>query len=558
MASEPNLFLCIMAAYELASHIRACLSRQDLKALRLTCKLTAEGCTAGEAYLFQRVYVSAHPKDIEVLNNIAQHPHLAACVRELVYDASFVPNMVMLDDTGAYAVTARHRARRATDFLDACDGASVVGEDFVALVRTLPKFPQLQRAVVTELMCPWVPVNNSAWTIPYDKTSKYMSPAMRRFDTFQVRCIHGAELPPGHDILPTPENLVHLDNWAKALTRNRPHEGLRPTAFLGALRLRYYRVPLLLSTALATCGIHLKSYRVDKFNKDVDRRSRPTISTQSFDGYRVGQFLPESLLAPRFSDMFTTLKELSLRIASLDLVVPEEFRMRDILAHATCLETLHIQLSIEPGPGTFAIEWALPNLPSLKHMGLENFDLRMNHIAAVLMPWSFDNDIETLTLASCFFEFDQDQQDQYDEHYREPWAWLLAHDTRPAPTRLNMPLRFNVNSSNPEVELNTILDLDTTEASDSDSDYIPDSDESCDEEYESSDEEYYEPASTPPIELELPMGRLTVHEARRLPGTADATLTENVALVFHGEDWFCASGILRVFVDHYSAGRRRV
>ena len=75
---------------EIILHILQSLEKCDLKSVRLVS--TTWGAFATEL-LFDRVYVSAHPENLEVFKAVTQHTLLSKCVKMLIYDAvDFVEN----------------------------------------------------------------------------------------------------------------------------------------------------------------------------------------------------------------------------------------------------------------------------------------------------------------------------------------------------------------------------------------------------------------------------------------------------------------------------------
>ena len=68
---------------EIILHILKLLEKSDLKSARLISKTWS--AFAAE-FLFNRAYVSAHPKNLGVFNAITQHPLLSKCVKQLRYD----------------------------------------------------------------------------------------------------------------------------------------------------------------------------------------------------------------------------------------------------------------------------------------------------------------------------------------------------------------------------------------------------------------------------------------------------------------------------------------
>lgn len=71
-------------------HILQSLEKCDLKSVRLVSRTWTAFATE---LLFDRVYVSAHPENLEVFEAITQHTLLSRCVETLIYDAvAFVEN----------------------------------------------------------------------------------------------------------------------------------------------------------------------------------------------------------------------------------------------------------------------------------------------------------------------------------------------------------------------------------------------------------------------------------------------------------------------------------
>lgn len=75
---------------EIFLHILKSLEKCDLKSARLVSKTWT--AFAAE-FLFDQVYVSVHPENLEVFEAITQHALLSKCVKTLIYDAvDFVEN----------------------------------------------------------------------------------------------------------------------------------------------------------------------------------------------------------------------------------------------------------------------------------------------------------------------------------------------------------------------------------------------------------------------------------------------------------------------------------
>ncbi|KAL9582113.1 MAG: hypothetical protein Q9203_005631 [Teloschistes exilis] len=64
------------------------LPKSDLKSIRLCCKAYS---VLASKFLFHVVYVSTHQADIEILAQVASHPLLSKCVKQLRWDGSHFP-----------------------------------------------------------------------------------------------------------------------------------------------------------------------------------------------------------------------------------------------------------------------------------------------------------------------------------------------------------------------------------------------------------------------------------------------------------------------------------
>lgn len=71
-------------ANEIILEILKLLQKCDLKSARLVSKTWT---TFAAELLFDQVYVSVHPENLEVFSAIAQHPLLSQCIKTLRYDA---------------------------------------------------------------------------------------------------------------------------------------------------------------------------------------------------------------------------------------------------------------------------------------------------------------------------------------------------------------------------------------------------------------------------------------------------------------------------------------
>lgn len=75
---------------ELQIAVLGYLGQRDLKNVRLVSKAW---CSPATPPLFDRLYVSPRPRDMEVFEEVTRHPVLCATIREIVYDTSHIPEM---------------------------------------------------------------------------------------------------------------------------------------------------------------------------------------------------------------------------------------------------------------------------------------------------------------------------------------------------------------------------------------------------------------------------------------------------------------------------------
>ena len=68
---------------EIQNAILSCLSKSDLKNVRLACHQWA---SLAINFLFDKVYISASKKDLDVFRMVAEHDSICKAVSKLVYD----------------------------------------------------------------------------------------------------------------------------------------------------------------------------------------------------------------------------------------------------------------------------------------------------------------------------------------------------------------------------------------------------------------------------------------------------------------------------------------
>src|SRR6202041_3310081 len=71
---------------ELLMEIFRHAEKGDLKSIRLASKAFS---AISSRFLFDRVYISIHLKDLEILSDISRHPVLRLLVREAIYSGIF-------------------------------------------------------------------------------------------------------------------------------------------------------------------------------------------------------------------------------------------------------------------------------------------------------------------------------------------------------------------------------------------------------------------------------------------------------------------------------------
>ena len=75
---------------EVKSLVAECLHKSDLKSLRYVSK---QWHALATPLLFDKIYISPRDKDIQVFSNITQHPYLGSCIKEMICDMSWIPEL---------------------------------------------------------------------------------------------------------------------------------------------------------------------------------------------------------------------------------------------------------------------------------------------------------------------------------------------------------------------------------------------------------------------------------------------------------------------------------
>lgn len=147
----PDKVTAVFRISECAKTIFKHLSRYYLKCLRLTRKDFDELVVSPLSHLFSRVYTSLNRMDIYVLGRMSQHPRIAPCVDELVWDVSMK--------------IKRHMAIRYHLPENRYDTSRIIrdynlgwkdGMNLKALSERLPSFRRLKHITITVLMSRWM------------------------------------------------------------------------------------------------------------------------------------------------------------------------------------------------------------------------------------------------------------------------------------------------------------------------------------------------------------------------------------------------------------------
>ena len=87
-AQTTNFLKCdlgVKLPLELQISVLECLEKQDLKQVRLVSRVW---CSLSIPLLFNKIYISPQPLDLQVFQSCAAHPDISKAVREIVYDVS--------------------------------------------------------------------------------------------------------------------------------------------------------------------------------------------------------------------------------------------------------------------------------------------------------------------------------------------------------------------------------------------------------------------------------------------------------------------------------------
>ena len=86
---EPEKTLPYLAL-EIKTIIASYLEKADLKCLRSTSR---EWNASTTPFLFDKIYISPRDKDLQVFANITKDPHLAASIKQIIFDTTHVPEL---------------------------------------------------------------------------------------------------------------------------------------------------------------------------------------------------------------------------------------------------------------------------------------------------------------------------------------------------------------------------------------------------------------------------------------------------------------------------------
>ncbi|RAK98134.1 uncharacterized protein BO80DRAFT_480529 [Aspergillus ibericus CBS 121593] len=376
---------------ELAGFIFKDLPRDSLKNLRLTCK-HLDHLVVSLSHLFSRIYISANQEDLRVLGLISQHPRIASCVRELVWDVTMICGFRRIGPAGA-------------DIIYKYRSISLCGQDYFALLDALPRLPRLRHATLTSLMSRWITKDHrhdnhvlySHWvgeshgnhlhpTRPY--TCTFESPAMRQW---QRRRLNWSQDPEWH---PRPEISNDVEVYQDVKHLLEPISTGSRDVFRNIQR-RPDRAQLLLLAACTRLHVNLLSYCVDSPDVSCHRWKKPT-SVVPFKGIVFPSYVRSCLLKAGLSNQLQSLRELSL---TLDAVSCRTWHQA---FYTEDLETVEIRIYKEDHFSMTVIEAAYP---SLKKLILGNFKFTMDSLDK-LFTWCLDNRIQTLHLIDPVFRPD--------------------------------------------------------------------------------------------------------------------------------------------------------
>ncbi|KAI9375112.1 hypothetical protein BJX61DRAFT_540137 [Aspergillus egyptiacus] len=539
--------LHLVGIYDCCQVIFTSLDRTSLKNLRLACKTLDESVTSLSP-LFHRVYISGYEPDLTVLESIARHAHLASRVRELVWDASASPDLYK----GGHFKT--RAAWQAADMLVIrYRGTTHSGEDIRILIDTLPRFPRLQSATVVELMSDWMALDHR--TPQPTRSDGYMSPAMRQFAQFKGKPICDPWRQPYSDWTPTESELAELQRWAGCVAQGIKVQ--KPVELFKLLQNATYRAPLLLSIALQSHSINLKSYRTLGPTQCLPPDCHP-VARHCFNGHRTSHFLPSRPVSIIMRNLFTHLRHLSLWLHLSPK--PTGSELPHVLRHASNLESLHLGLI---PPAIVDLRWICPDtLSRLRHLTLQQVGIRGADFETFFMPWCFRTGLQSLTLVNCVLVLERGMSavDLYkiflsrDVHVRDQNNHQnQIHDPTPDMSDIDIEMEDILTDSEPIPFVDQHLDSDDSDDSD-DFGYYTDDNSAvvslfpphADSDTDEFEYEFYEPSDTV-NDLDEPMRALSAAEARRIT----CPWYESVELLYCGETWGCGPGLLRVLVDGF-------
>ncbi|KAK6832111.1 hypothetical protein RU639_002557 [Aspergillus parasiticus] len=366
----PDKVTAVFRIPECAKTIFKHLPRYSLKCLRLTCKDFDELVVSPLSHLFSRVYISLNRMDIYVLGRMSQHPRIAPCVDELVWDVSMEIKRYM---TFRYQLPANrcHFNRIIRDY----ENGSKNGMDLVALSQTLPLFRRLKHVTITVLMSRWMknrcPSATQLPTRPHG--SCFESPAMCQWRTLQLGRVGKTAYShlPGSRIQ-DPEAEADL------------------VAFLQDIRNRTDRAHVILLTYGCLSDIQLQSYC-------IDAPPPPTSSCRPFNGIDLRAYLDSDEQKEAFLPHLRFLKKLSLSIDN----TYDNSQLHDWHEgfDTRRLEVLELRVYKE---AHFLSSMLGASFPCLRKLVLNNFKLEDRRLKDELIPWCFGHKLHKLDLDVTF------------------------------------------------------------------------------------------------------------------------------------------------------------
>ncbi|KAE8139391.1 hypothetical protein BDV38DRAFT_281159 [Aspergillus pseudotamarii] len=374
---DPDKVIAVFRIPECAKSIFKHLTRYSLKCLRLTCKDFDDLVVSPLSHLFSRVYISFNRMDLWVLGWMSQHPRIAPCVEELVWDVS-------MEIKRRAAIGARH-SKNPYDIGRIIRDYNIgweEGMDLGGLYQTLPLFPRLKHITITELMSRWMTIphrcQSATRQLPPTRPHGpcFESPAMRQWRMLQMG--------------PVEENVYnYLDCCSRSCIQD-PDAEAKLVAFLQAIRHDSDRAHLIFLKYGCRWDIQLQSYC-------IDAPPPPTSSRRPFNGMDLRAYLDSDEQKEMFLPHLRFLRKLSLSFDNTN----DSSQLHDWHEgfYTGRLETLQLRVYKQEH---FLSSMLGASFPCLRKLALSNFALEDCHLEDKLLPWCFETKLHTLDLDVMF------------------------------------------------------------------------------------------------------------------------------------------------------------